>query len=216
MPANFPTNPSVGDRHTIADKTWEYTGNVWDLVVSTNTLQFSGDDSSIITVDLAANEELRIVGDGTNITTSGAAGDSSNSTLQISLGKSIDVNTIASTDSSAVTINDGLIVTGSLSFTGGTAVTNILDEDNLSSDSATALATQQSIKAYVDSQITSSNTLSVADDTSTSIAINLDNTLTIAGGDSLTTTASGSTLTIDLDETISVDQINSGDSINFP
>ena len=171
MPANFPTNPSVGDRHTIADKTWEYTGNVWDLVVSTNTLQFSGDDSSVITVDLAANEELRIVGDGTNITTSGAAGDSSNSTLQINLGKSIDVNTIASTDSSAVTINDGLIVTGSLSFTGGTAVTNILDEDNLSSDSATALATQQSIKAYVDSQITSSNTLSVADDTSTSIAI---------------------------------------------
>ena len=212
MPANFPTNPSVGDRHTIADKTWEYTGNVWDLVVSTNTLQFSGDDSSVITVDLAANEELRIVGDGTNITTSGAAGDSSNSTLQINLGKSIDVNTIASTDSSAVTINDGLIVTGSLSFTGGTAVTNILDEDNLSSDSATALATQQSIKAYVDSQITSSNTLSVADDTSTSIAINLDNTLTIAGGDSLTTTASGSTLTIDLDETISVDQINAGDS----
>ena len=98
MPANFPTNPSVGDRHTIADKTWEYTGNVWDLVVSTNTLQFSGDDSSVITVDLAANEELRIVGDGTNITTSGAAGDSSNSTLQINLGKSIDVNTIASTD----------------------------------------------------------------------------------------------------------------------
>ena len=34
--------------------------------------------------------------------------------------------------------------------TGGATVTNILDEDNMASDSATALATQQSIKAYVD------------------------------------------------------------------
>ena len=35
-----------------------------------------------------------------------------------------------------------------------TTVTDILDQDNMSSDSATALATQQSIKAYVDSQLT--------------------------------------------------------------
>jgi len=39
-------------------------------------------------------------------------------------------------------------------------VTNILDEDNMASDSATALATQQSIKAYVDSQISANNDLS--------------------------------------------------------
>ena len=37
---------------------------------------------------------------------------------------------------------------------GGATVTTILDEDNMSSDSATALATQQSIKAYVDSSTT--------------------------------------------------------------
>ena len=35
-----------------------------------------------------------------------------------------------------------------------TTVTDILDEDTMSSDSATALATQQSIKAYVDTQLT--------------------------------------------------------------
>ena len=34
-----------------------------------------------------------------------------------------------------------------------TTVTDILDEDNMSSDSATALATQQSIKAYVDTEV---------------------------------------------------------------
>ena len=36
--------------------------------------------------------------------------------------------------------------------TAGATVTNILDEDAMGSDSATALATQQSIKAYVDAQ----------------------------------------------------------------
>jgi len=41
---------------------------------------------------------------------------------------------------------------------GGARVTTILDEDTMSSDSATALATQQSIKAYVDSSITGSTT----------------------------------------------------------
>ena len=39
-------------------------------------------------------------------------------------------------------------------------VTTILDEDTMSSDSATALATQQSIKAYVDAQIASVSSLS--------------------------------------------------------
>ena len=43
----------------------------------------------------------------------------------------------------------GLVEFDSLSGTGSVAITNILDEDNMASNSATALATQQSIKAYV-------------------------------------------------------------------
>lgn len=39
---------------------------------------------------------------------------------------------------------------GGISLASGSTVTSILDEDDMSSDSATALATQQSIKAYVD------------------------------------------------------------------
>jgi hypothetical protein len=56
---------------------------------------------------------------------------------------------------------DGGTINGitALSFSSGSSVTTILDEDNLSSDSATALATQQSIKAYVDSQVGSVDTL---------------------------------------------------------
>jgi len=42
---------------------------------------------------------------------------------------------------------------------GSVSVTAILDEDNMSSNSATALSTQQSIKAYVDSQVGTVDTL---------------------------------------------------------
>jgi len=40
-----------------------------------------------------------------------------------------------------------------LSGTGAVSVTNILDEDDMASDSPTALVTQQSVKAYVDAQV---------------------------------------------------------------
>lgn len=42
----------------------------------------------------------------------------------------------------------------SIELAGTTTITSILDEDNMASNSATALATQQSIKAYVDSAAT--------------------------------------------------------------
>jgi hypothetical protein len=77
----------------------------------------------------------------------------------------INGTTISSDDSATININDGLNVDGtanvegalttntSLGLASGATVTSILDEDNLGSDSATALATQQSIKAYVDNEI---------------------------------------------------------------
>ena len=46
------------------------------------------------------------------------------------------------------------IAAGSVKLGSGAAVTTILDEDTMSSDSATALATQQSIKAYADAILT--------------------------------------------------------------
>ena len=74
----------------------------------------------------------------------------------------------------------------------------ILDEDNMSSDSATSLATQQSIKAYVDTQITAED-LDFAGDSGSS-SVDLDSqTFTIAGSTGLDTTASGQTLTVALD-----------------
>ena len=50
--------------------------------------------------------------------------------------------------------------TTSLELGTSTVVTAVLDEDNMASNSATSLATQQSIKAYVDAQVAANNELS--------------------------------------------------------
>jgi len=52
-----------------------------------------------------------------------------------------------------IDINGNTEISGSLTLGSSTAVSSVLDEDNMASDSATALATQQSIKAYVDAQV---------------------------------------------------------------
>ena len=52
-----------------------------------------------------------------------------------------------------VNSNHNAVLRGNLTLGTSTAVNAVLDEDDLSSNSATSLATQQSIKAYVDSQV---------------------------------------------------------------
>ena len=91
----------------------------------------------------------------------------------------------------------------------------ILDEDNMASDDATKLATQQSIKAYVDSQVTAQD-LDVAGDSGT-MDIDLDsNTMTFTGTDPINTAASGTTLTISItDASTSAKGAASFDSSDF-
>jgi len=83
-----------------------------------------------------------------------------------------------------------------------TTVTDILDEDTLASDSATALATQQSIKAYVDSQVTAQD-LDFQADSGGALSIDLDSeTLTLTGGTGIDTSGSGNTVTFAIDSTV--------------
>ena len=70
----------------------------------------------------------------------------------------INGTTISSDDSTKVTIAEVVDITGaltastSLTLATGTTVTGVLDEDAMGTDSATQLATQQSIKAYADTK----------------------------------------------------------------
>jgi len=80
----------------------------------------------------------------------------------------------------------------------GTAMTAIKDEDNMASDSATSLATQQSIKAYVDAVTTSLNLqdLDFSADSGGALNIDLDTeSLTLAGGTGVATVGSSNTVT---------------------
>ena len=96
--------------------------------------------------------------------------------------------------SSAITTT-GTITYGSLSD-GTITVTAFVDEDDMSSNSATLVPTQQSVKAYVDTQLTAED-LDVTTDSGT-IAIDLDSeTLTIGGtSNEIETSATGNAVTI--------------------
>jgi hypothetical protein len=61
--------------------------------------------------------------------------------------------TLDANGTGTVDIRANTTIDGSITLQSGVAISSILDEDNLGSDSATALATQQSLKAYVDAQI---------------------------------------------------------------
>ena len=103
-----------------------------------------------------------------------------------------------------IVVPDGQLVLGSTAVSSTAAELNILDgksfldEDNMASDSATGIPSQQSVKAYVDTQITAED-LDVTSDSGT-IAIDLDSeTLTIAGGTGLSSSATSNTVTLAVD-----------------
>ncbi len=129
-----------------------------DLFLADGALIAFGDDQDVTLTHLA----------DAGLLLNGARGLFFNDTSQYINAPSATVLDIAATDEIELTATlvdvvgnlavsgnvdvDGNIEFDGLSGTGSVTVTNILDEDNMASDSATALATQQSIKAYVDAQ----------------------------------------------------------------
>ena len=141
-------------------------------------------------------------------TTNFAAKDSlpSGNAAKIVKGAEIDTefNNIATASATKANANNAAL-TGTTVFEtlsdGTIGVTGWVDEDNMSSDSAVLIPTQQSVKAYVDSQVTAQD-LDVTDG-SNSIDIDLDSeSLGILGGTGITSTASGTGVTLAIDSTV--------------
>ncbi len=136
----------------------------------------------------------------------GAAGEINATTLQIA-------GTAITSTAAELNILDGVTATASElnvldGITSTTAELNILagksfvDEDDMVSNSATGIPSQQSVKAYVDAQLTASD-LDFQGDLGGALSIDLDaETLTIAGGTGIDTSGAINTLTVAIDSTV--------------
>jgi hypothetical protein len=108
------------------------------------------------------------------------------------------------TNDQLITITPNVQLDGSFTINGGSTVTTILDEDAMTSDSATALATQQSIKAYVDNE-NAAQDLDFAGDSGTGSVLVDSQTFTIAGtANEIETSASGQTITVGLPNDVTI------------
>jgi hypothetical protein len=191
-----------------------------DAQVTASDLDFSADSGGGLSIDLDT-EVLTLTG-GTGIDTTGLANDVSfaiDSTVATLTGTQTLTNKTINTASNTITIVEAdvsdlqsYILAGSTDtltnktltspvLNGTLTGTAFLDEDNLSSNSDIAVASQQSIKAYVDAQVTAQDLDLISD--SGTIAIDLDGeTLTVAGGTGLDSSATANTLTLAIDSTV--------------
>ncbi len=157
-----------------------------DSQVTAQDLDFSG-DSGTGAVDLDS-QTFAVSGTASEIETS-----ASGQTITVGLPDNVIVG-------SALTVTNNFKIGGSATV----GINTILDEDSFASNSATALVTQQSIKAYVDSNLTDQDLDFVGGTGSGSIDLD-SQSFTIAGtNNEIQTTASGTTLTIGLPDNVSV------------
>jgi hypothetical protein len=125
-----------------------------------------------------------------------------------------NVTTVGALNSGSITSGFGAINNGSSAITttgtitygnlsdGSITITAFVDEDDMTSNSATLVPTQQSVKAYVDAQITAED-LDFQADSGGALSIDLDSeTLTFTGGTGIDTTGSGNTVTFAIDSTV--------------
>ena len=163
-------------------------------ITGATTGAFSGTVTAGAFNDGAATYDAGTISSGVAATFSGAV-----------QGGSITDGTATMTGGALTGLTGALTTSGTVTFgslsDGAITVTAFVDEDNMASDSATLVPTQQSVKAYVDAQLTASD-LDFQGDSGGALSIDLDSeTLDIAGGTGISTAGSGNTLTVSLDNT---------------
>tara|TARA_R110002020_G_scaffold289350_2_gene504849 strand:- start:816 stop:2915 length:2100 start_codon:yes stop_codon:yes gene_type:complete len=145
--------------------------------------------------------ELNIMDGGTSVGTTAVAGSDGIVTNDAGTMQHTSVDTFDTYLSATTKTLTNKTLTSAV-LNGTISGTSIKDEDDLSSDSASHLATQQSIKAYVDAQITAED-LDFQADSGGALNIDLDSeTLTFTGGTGIDTSGSGNAVTFAIDSTV--------------
>ena len=191
-------------------------GDVGDISGVTGASGIIADATDIVEAITLMNTEVNAIKAGTSvfetgITFEGATDDAYETTLSITdptADRTITfpdaTGTVVTTTATQTLTNKTLTTPTITSGVLNTAVSGsaILDEDGFGSNSATQLATQQSIKAYVDAQITAQD-FDFAGDSGGNLQITMDSeTMTWAGGTNITTAASSNTVTITLSNSV--------------
>mgnify|MGYP001207206559 CR=1 FL=1 len=173
---------------------------------STNLGTFTGSTISDSRTVKAALQDLetsleQVSGGGSGATSVAVASTDANSTHYITF---VDGNNSSKTQEDiqtdagiAYNPSTNLLTLSNLSIA-GVAVTAILDEDDLTSDRADALATQQSIKAYVDNNSPASS-IDISGDTGTA-SVSTGATFAFTGTDPVVIAASGAGVTFSISD----------------
>jgi len=162
-----------------------------DAQITAQDLDFVGDSGGALSIDLDS-ESLTIAG-GTGLASVGS-GNTVTLNIDATVTTLVGSQTLTNKTLTSPTLTSAVLNTS----VSGSA---FLDEDNMASDSNNKVASQQSIKAYVDSVVTAQD-LDVTSDSGT-IAIDLDSeVLTIAGGTGIASTGASNTITLSIDSTV--------------
>ena len=184
LPIATGTLIGTGDSGTVSNTM--LAGSIANAKLSNSTITIQ-DDSS--TQDAVALGETLIFEGGSGVTTTVTDN-------KVSIATDGSIVTETSTDTLTNKTLTSAVLNGTISGT------SIKDEDNMASDSSDHLATQQSIKAYVDAQITAED-LDFQADSGGALSIDLDSeTMTFTGGTGIDTSGSGNTVTFAIDSTV--------------
>ena len=170
------------------------------------TGSFTGASTGNLTIStgtLLANLEGNVTGNVTGNVSGSSGSTTGNAATATALASAQNFSLTGDVTASAVSFDGTGAVALATTIAAGAVdfamIADTIDEDNMASDSATKIPTQQSVKAYVDSQVTAQD-LDFQADSGGALSIDLDSeTFTISGtSNEIETSGSGNTVTIGL------------------
>ena len=211
---------SIAAGDTLNKLRFEFNGSAEDIGEISGITGASGIIASatdVVEAITALNTDLTTIStdnhvfSGGSIIFEGATDDSFETTLAVTdptADRTITLpnatGTVSLTDATETLTNKTLTAPTITNGVFNTAVsgTAVKDEDDMSSDSATAVATQQSIKAFVENLIAAQD-LDIAPDSGTGQSILLPSeTLTFSGGSNIASSATGNTVTFAISDVV--------------